>query len=60
MCRRTRDIDRLDSLKSHSTVNDVSEEIDILSGAVGLRSTRYKTRIRQSTNQASPILLVLL
>jgi len=62
MCRRARDVDRLDSLKPHSTVNDVSGEIDILSGAVGLQSTRYKTRIRQSTNQASPspILLVLL
>jgi hypothetical protein len=56
MCRCARVADRLDSLKPHSTVNDVDNEFSILRGAVGLQCTRFRTRIRQSRgNQVRPI-----
>ena len=51
MCKCVRDADRLDSLKPHYTVNDVSPDIDIKKGAVNLSCTRFKTRIRHSGSQ---------
>ena len=51
MCRSVRDADSLDSLKPHSTVNDVSSQIEFKKGAVNLQCTRFKTRIRPSENQ---------
>ena len=51
MCKCVRDADRLDSLKPHYTVNDVSTDIEIKKGTVNLSCTRFKTRIRQSSSQ---------
>jgi len=51
MCKCVRDADRLDSLKPHFTVNDISNKIEIKKGAVDLSSIRFKTRIRQSGSQ---------
>ena len=51
MSRCVRDADRLDSLKPHFTVNDVSADIAIRKGAVDLSCTRFKTRIRESGRQ---------
>lgn len=56
MCKCVRDADRLDSLKPHFTVNDVSTDINIQKGAVDLQCTRFKTRIRQSETQVKPVL----
>jgi hypothetical protein len=58
MCKCIRDADRLDSLKPHFTVNDISNETDIRNGAVNLQSTRFKTRIRPSNSQVRPVLHV--
>ena len=51
MCKCVRDADRMDSLKPHYTVNDVSTDIKIQKGVVDLSCTRFKTRIRQSDTQ---------
>ena len=51
MCRCVRDADRLDSLKPHYTVNDISTQIEIENGTVNLQCTRFKTRIRASESQ---------
>ena len=51
MCKCVRDADRLDSLKPHYTVNDVSDDIKIKKGTVDLSCTRFKTRIRRSKTQ---------
>ncbi|KAF9647978.1 hypothetical protein BDM02DRAFT_3144973, partial [Thelephora ganbajun] len=51
MCKCVRDADRLDSLKPHYTVNDISTVINIKKGAVDIQCTRFKTRIRQSDSQ---------
>ena len=51
MCKCVRDADRLDSLKPHYTVNDISTEVEFKKGAVNLSCTRFKTRIRQSGSQ---------
>ena len=51
MCKCVRDADRLDALKPHYTVNDVSTDINIRKGAVDLQCTRFKTRIRKSQSQ---------
>jgi hypothetical protein len=59
MCKCVRDADRLDSLKPHYTVNDVSTDITFKQGAVDLQCTRFKTRIRQSQTQVSLIPNVL-
>ena len=59
MSRCVRQADRLDSLKPHYTVNDVSTEIEIDKGAVHLQCTRFKTRIRQSGSQVRLILRIL-
>ena len=56
MCKCVRDADRLDSLKPHYTVNDVSSDINIGRGAVDLSCTRFKTRIRRSPTQVRLIL----
>lgn len=56
MCRCAREADRLDSLKPSSTVNDVSDEIGIVNGVVGLQCTRFRTRIRDSGGRVRPIL----
>ena len=56
MCKCVRDADLLDSKKPHFTVNDISSDINIKKGAVNLSCTRFKTRIRKSANQVSPIL----
>ena len=49
MCKCVRDADRLDSMKPYYTVNDVSDDINFKKGAVNLRCTRFKTRIRRPT-----------
>ena len=54
MSRCVRDADRLDSLKPNYTVNDVSSEICFTNGAVDVKCTRFKTRIRQSGTQVRP------
>jgi len=56
MSKCVRDADRLDSLKPHYTVNDVSPDINVRKGAVDLSCTRFKTRIResQSGSQVKP------
>ena len=59
MCRCVRDADRLDSLKPHYTVNDISTRIEFEKGAVNLQCTRFKTRIRASENQVRLILHVI-
>ena len=46
MCKCVRDADRMDSMKPHYTANDVSDDISFKKGAVNLRCTRFKTRIR--------------
>lgn len=51
MCRCVRESDLLDSLKPDYTVNDVSDEIELVNGAVDLQCTRFKTRIRHSGTQ---------
>jgi len=51
MSKCVRDADRLDALKPHYTVNDVSTEIEVKKGAVNLSCTRFKTRIRESSSQ---------
>ncbi|KAF9787499.1 P-loop containing nucleoside triphosphate hydrolase protein [Thelephora terrestris] len=51
MCKCVRDADRLDSLKPHCTKNDISPEVSVTKGGLGLKSTRFKTRIRQSEDQ---------
>lgn len=53
MCKCVRDADRLDSLKPHVTVNDVSPEFSFKKGSVDLSCTRFKTRIRKSGGQVS-------
>lgn len=50
MCKCVRDADRLDSLKPHYTVNDISTDVKIEKGAVDLQCTRFKTRIRPSSD----------
>ena len=59
MCKYIRDADRLDSLKPLYLVNDISNDINVMMGSVDLRSTRYKTRIRQSADQVGPDLALL-
>ena len=59
MCKYIRDADRLDSLKPRYFVNEISNDINVTKGTVDLRSTRYKTRIRQSADQVGPNLLLL-
>ena len=59
MSKCVRDADRLDSLKPRYTENDVSEDINFRKGAVDLRCTRFKTRIRQSDGQVRSPLHVL-
>jgi hypothetical protein len=59
MCRCVRDADRLDSLKPHYTVNDISTQIEIENGAVNLQCTRFKTRIRASESQVRLILRII-
>jgi len=51
MSKCVRDADRLDALKPHYTVNDVSTDIEIKKDGVNLSCTRFKTRIRQSGSQ---------
>jgi len=51
MSKCVRDADRLDSLKPHFTINDISTDIKINKGAVDLSCTRFKTRIRKSGGQ---------
>ena len=56
MCRCVRDADRLDSMKPHYTVNDISTQIEFKEGKVNLQCTRFKTRMRTSASQVRPIL----
>ena len=51
MCRCVRDADRLDSMKPHYTVNDISTQIELKEGKVNLQCTRFKTRMRTSASQ---------
>ena len=51
MCRCVRDADRLDSMKPHYTVNDISTQIEFKEGKVNLQCTRFKTRMRESRSQ---------
>ena len=56
MCRCVRDADRLDSLKPHFTVNDISTQVELKGGGVNLQCTRFKTRMRKSGNQVRHII----
>ena len=51
MCKCVRDADRLDSMKPSSTKDDFSNDIKITKGAIDLKCTLFKTRIRQSPTQ---------
>jgi len=58
MCKCVRDADRLDALKPHVTVNDISTEVNIKRDAIELQCTRFKTRLRSSGSQVRLILQV--
>lgn len=59
MCKCARDAQRLDSMKPHFTKNDVSPEVSVTKGAVDLKCTRFKTRIRESGHQVRLLLYTL-
>ena len=54
MSRCVRDADRLDSMKPHYTLNDIGPNFSVSKGAVDLKCTRFKTRIRHDCNQVKP------
>ena len=56
MCRCVRDADRLDSMKPHYTINDISTQVEFKEGKVDLQCTRFKTRMRESRSQVRHII----